>query len=152
MSNDKREKCKQVCVLIRLSKEDLDNAIMVVNRQKMIIDLIDNEPNWEYFKAYVTTDSIDDAFQDLLKDCRSGKVDVIIIRNLSQLGKCPEECLQTASMIRGAAGDKIDFISIDESIFLLDEAIDQIEELIDGSGNQTEKKLGNQIDEKKVQR
>lgn len=151
MFEDNKEKRKQVCVLIRLSKEDLDNAIMVVNRQKMIIDLIDNEPTWEYYKAYVTTDSIDDAFRDLLKDCRSGKIDVIIIRNLSQLGKCPEECLQAASMIRDVAGDNIDFISIDESIFLLDEAIDQIEELIYGSGDQTEKELENQINEKKVQ-
>ena len=117
---------KRVCIYLRLTKDDLYDAMRVVQRQKKIIELIENEQDWAYAGAYVCTDNIDKEFHRLLDDCRAGRIDVIVIKNVWQLGRTQDECLRSALLMKEAAADVTELISIDEGILSLEDLIIQI--------------------------
>jgi len=130
---------KRVCIYLRLTKDDLYDAMRVVQRQKKIIELIENEQDWAYAGAYVCTDNIDKEFHRLLDDCRTGRIDVIVIKNMWQLGKNRDECLQSALLVQEAAAGETELISIDEGILSLEELLIQIRSM--PSDEEEEKKV-----------
>jgi len=123
---------KRACIYLKLTKEDLYDAMRVVQDQKKTIELIENEPDWKYAGSYACTENLDTEFQKLLSDCRRGKIDVIIIKNVDQLGSDPDECMRAASLLQEAAGDGIELISIEEGIFTLGDLIQKIRSMIPG--------------------
>lgn len=130
---------KRVCIYLRLTKDDLYDAMRVVQRQKKIIELIENEQDWTYAGAYVCTDNIDKEFHRLLDDCRAGRIDVIVIKNMWQLGRNRDECLQSALLVQEAAAGETELISIDEGILSLEELLIQIRSM--PSDEEEEKKV-----------
>lgn len=168
MMSESADDNKRVCIFLRITDDVLENVIEFLSRQAAIIELINNVPGWKFSEIYAATDSVDIEFKRLVSDCRMGKIDVLVVKNLKQLGRSNQERLSAIEIIRAASGE-IEFLSIDESLFSLEDAAlklqsDNYEQpdvsaaLIDkektGAGGSTKEKLSysnllKQLDEKK---
>lgn len=82
-----------VGIYVRLSKDDerLGESISVEN-QKLILTKYVSEQGWNTYKIYVDdgytgTDFNRPAVQQLLEDAKTGKINLIIVKDLSRFGR-----------------------------------------------------------------
>ena len=126
MMSESADGNKRVCIYLRITEDVLENVIEFISRQAAIIELINNMPGWQFSEVYAATDSVDAEFNRLISDCRLGKVDVLVVKNLKQLGRNNSERLAAVERIKAASGE-MEFLSIDETIFTLEDAVQKLQ-------------------------
>lgn len=79
-----------VAVYARVSTDNVQQTSSFEIQQKYYTDIIDLHPNWTLVKIYAdegisgTSLKKRDAFQRMLIDCRDGKIELIIVKNVSR--------------------------------------------------------------------
>lgn len=94
------KKAYEAAVYLRLSKEDGDlcddsrkeESNSITNQKRLIHDFLKDRENIHVFKEYVDdgytgSDFDRPAFQEMIKDMEAGKVDLIIVKDLSRFGR-----------------------------------------------------------------
>lgn len=94
------KKAYEAAVYLRLSKEDGDlcddsrkeESNSITNQKRLIHDFLKDRENIHVFKEYVDdgytgSDFERPAFQEMIKDMEAGKVDLIIVKDLSRFGR-----------------------------------------------------------------
>ncbi len=82
-----------VGIYVRLSQEDMRTGeSLSIENQKMILAKYVNEQGWNTYKIYVDdgytgTDFNRPAVQQLLEDAKTGKINLIIVKDLSRFGR-----------------------------------------------------------------
>ena len=114
----KKEKVYRCAMYLRLSKEDesvAETSNSIINQEKMIHMYIDNHDDLVFKKKYVD-DGVSGSgfdrpgFNKMMEDVDEGKIDCIIVKDLSRFGRNHYECDRYMQMIFPQKG--IRFIAI----------------------------------------
>ena len=88
----KRNLCKKVAAYCRVSTDQEIQLHSLETQQEYYENLIKAKTGWQFVGIYTDTASgLNNkkmlGFQDLMDDCRNGKIDLILIKSISRLGR-----------------------------------------------------------------
>ena len=88
----KRNLCKRVAAYCRVSTDQEIQLHSLETQREYYENLIKAKTGWQFVGIYADTASgLNNkkmlGFQDLMDDCRNGKIDLILIKSISRLGR-----------------------------------------------------------------
>ena len=123
IKTDTEKKVYEAAVYLRLSKEDGDacddnrkeESNSITNQKRLIHDFLKDREDIRVFKEYVDdgytgSDFLRPAFQSMIKDMEAGKVNLIIVKDLSRFGREYIEAGRYLQKVFPAAG--VRFIAV----------------------------------------
>lgn len=123
IKKETEKKAYTAAVYLRLSKEDGDicggsrkaESNSITNQKRLIHDFLKGRENIHVFKEYVDdgytgSDFLRPSFQEMIKDMEAGKVNLIIVKDLSRFGREYIEAGRYLQKIFPAAG--VRFIAV----------------------------------------
>lgn len=101
----KRQLIKKVAAYCRVSTDQEIQLRSLETQQEYYENLIKNKPGWEFVGIYADTASgLNNkkmhGFQDLMQDCRNGKIDLILIKSISRLGRNTVQFLKSCDELK----------------------------------------------------
>ena len=102
----KSDEYQRVAIYARVSTEDPAQTSSFELQQKYYTKLVDQNPKWELVKIYSdegksgTTTQHREGFQEMMKDAFDGKIDLIIVKNISRLARNVVDFLNTIRKLR----------------------------------------------------
>ena len=91
----------RVAAYARVSSDSADQLNSFATQVAYYTDFIQSKDEWEFAGLYAdeavsgTTAEKRDDFQRLLADCRTGKIDRILVKSISRFARNTLDCLQT---------------------------------------------------------
>ena len=88
---------------VSTKQEEQDNSLD--NQKEYYYNLITSNENWEFVGIYAdvasgTNQSKRKQFNDMIKDCKKNKIDLIIVKSVSRFGRNTVESLKTTRMLK----------------------------------------------------
>ena len=120
----KSDEFQRVAIYARVSTEDPAQTSSFELQQKYYTKLVEQHPKWELVKIYSdegksgTTTQHREGFLEMLKDAYAGKIDLIIVKNISRLARNVVDFLST---IRKLKEKKIGVLFESEAIYSLNQ-------------------------------
>lgn len=102
----KSDEYQRVAIYARVSTDDPAQTSSFELQQKYYTKLVDQHPKWELVKIYSdegksgTTTQHRDGFMEMMKDAYAGKIDLIIVKNISRLARNVVDFLNTIRRLR----------------------------------------------------
>lgn len=93
---------KRVAVYARVSTDGINQTSSYELQKNHYEDLVNKKPNWTLVGIYAdegisgTSLKHRDAFKQLIEDCHSGKIDLIITKSVSRFARNIVDCIDTA--------------------------------------------------------
>ena len=117
-----RDSFQRVGIYARVSTDNPAQTSSFELQQKYYEDMVSRNPNWTLVKIYSdegksgTTTSHRKGFREMMDDATSGKLDLIIVKNISRLARNVVDCLVT---IRKLREKKVGILFESEGIYTL---------------------------------
>ncbi len=102
----KSDEYQRVAIYARVSTEDPAQTSSFELQQKYYTKLVDQNPKWELVKIYAdegksgTTTQHREGFQEMMRDAFDGKIDLIVVKNISRLARNVVDFLNTIRKLR----------------------------------------------------
>lgn len=102
----KSDEYQRVAIYARVSTDDPAQTSSFELQQKYYTKLVEQHPKWELVKIYSdegksgTTTHHRDGFNEMMKDAYDGKIDLIIVKNISRLARNVVDFLNTIRKLR----------------------------------------------------
>lgn len=102
----KSDEYQRVAIYARVSTEDPAQTSSFELQQKYYTKLVDQHPKWELVKIYSdegksgTTTQHREGFLEMMQDAYDGKIDLIIVKNISRLARNVVDFLNTIRKLR----------------------------------------------------
>ena len=101
----KRRLYKKVAAYCRVSTDQEIQLRSLETQQEYYENLIKSKPGWQFVGIYADTASgLNNkkmlGFQDLMQDCRNGKIDLILIKSISRLGRNTVQFLKSCDELK----------------------------------------------------
>ena len=102
----KSDEYQRVAIYARVSTEDPAQTSSFELQQKYYTNLVEQHPKWELVKIYSdegksgTTTQHREGFLEMLQDAYDGKIDLIIVKNISRLARNVVDFLSTIRKLR----------------------------------------------------
>ncbi|MBQ6480915.1 MAG: recombinase family protein [Anaerolineaceae bacterium] len=102
----KSDEFQRVGIYARVSTDDPAQTSSFELQQKYYVDMVDRNPNWYLVKIYTdegksaTTTQHREGFLEMMNDAFSGKLDLIIVKNISRLARNVVDFLSTIRKLR----------------------------------------------------
>ena len=117
---------QRVAVYVRVSTDDVQQTTSYELQQKYYKDFVEHHPNWELIDIYAdegisgTSLAHRDAFNRMIKDCKAGKIDLILTKSVSRFARNIVICI---GMVRELAELRppVGVLFESEAIFSLNE-------------------------------
>ena len=110
---------KRVCLYAIAEDYTTTHKNDALNEQLLMIQLINNTPNWKYERLYMDSVGCHDSFKEMIADCEDGKYDIIVTKTFRRFAETLRDTLNTA--IRMAELEPpVEIIFTDEAIFTSD--------------------------------
>ena len=117
---------QRVAVYVRVSTDDVQQTTSYELQQKYYKDFVEHHPNWELVDIYAdegisgTSLAHRDAFNRMIKDCKDGKIDLILTKSVSRFARNIVICI---GMVRELADMRppVGVLFESEAIFSLNE-------------------------------
>jgi DNA invertase Pin-like site-specific DNA recombinase len=103
-------KCKQpkslrvaACARVSTDSNDKENSLKI--QKKHFATTIRANPNWEYVGLYAdegtrrTSTRNRKEFNRMLEECKKGKIDLIVVKDVSRFARNVVDCLNTAELL-----------------------------------------------------
>lgn len=95
----------KVAAYCRVSSKQDEQANSLEFQKEYYYNLITGNENWEYVGIYADVGSginqrQRDQFNKMIKDCKKGKIDLIIVKSASRFGRNTVESLETTRMLK----------------------------------------------------
>lgn len=96
----------RVAAYARVSSDSADQLNSFATQVAYYTDFIQSKDEWEFAGLYAdeavsgTTAEKRDDFQRLLADCRTGKIDRILVKSISRFARNTLDCLQTVRELK----------------------------------------------------
>ena len=96
----------RVAAYARVSSDSADQLNSFAAQIAYYTDVIQSEEEWEFAGLYAdeavsgTTTASRNDFQRLLEDCRSGKIDRILVKSISRFARNTLDCIQTVRELK----------------------------------------------------
>ena len=116
---------KRVAVYVRVSTDDPRQTSSYELQKNYYMDTIDRHPGWELAKIYAdegisgTSLRRRDAFLQMIKDCKEGKIDLIVTKSVSRFSRNVLDCIGYVRELK-ALYPPIGVFFETENIFTLD--------------------------------
>ena len=120
----KADQYQQVAIYARVSTDNPMQTTSFELQQKYYEELVAQHPQWVLVKIYAdegksgTTMQHRDGFNEMLADANAGKIDLIIVKNISRFARNVVDCL---SIIRKLSEKKIGVLFESEAIYSLND-------------------------------
>lgn len=120
----KSDEFQRVAIYARVSTEDPAQTSSFELQQKYYTNLVEQHPKWELVKIYSdegksgTTTQHREGFLEMLQDAYAGKIDLIIVKNISRLARNVVDFLST---IRKLREKKVGVLFESEAIYSLNQ-------------------------------
>ena len=104
-NKDWRQKKFRVAVYARVSTDSSDQENSLENQKRYYEALIHTNPNWVYVDMYVddgisgTSTRNRKGYNRLVEDCLAGKIDLIIVKDVSRLARNMADCQNTVELL-----------------------------------------------------
>jgi len=98
---DWRLKKLKVAAYIRVSTDSEDQLNSFENQRNRYEDFIKQYPNWEFVGIYAdegisgTSTNKRDEFNRMVNDCKEGKIDLVVVKDVSRFARNTLDCLNT---------------------------------------------------------
>ncbi len=117
---------QRVAVYVRVSTDDVQQTTSYELQQKYYKDFVEQHPNWELVDIYAdegisgTSLAHRDEFNRMIRDCKAGKIDLILTKNVSRFARNIVICI---GMVRELADMRppVGVLFESEAIFSLNE-------------------------------
>ncbi len=102
---DWRQKTFRMAAYARVSTDSSDQENSLKNQRQHYDTMIPANPNWEYMGLYaddgISGTSIRNrtAFNQMVKDCQAGKIDLILVKEVSRFARNIVDCLNTVELL-----------------------------------------------------
>lgn len=101
----KRRLYKKVAAYCRVSTDQEIQLRSLETQQEYYENLIKSKPGWQFVGIYTDTASgLNNkkmlGFQELMQDCRNGKIDLILIKSISRLGRNTVQFLKSCDELK----------------------------------------------------
>lgn len=101
----KRQLIKKVAAYCRISTDQEIQLRSLETQQEYYENLIKSKPGWQFVGIYADTASgLNNkkmlGFQELMQDCRNGKIDLILIKSISRLGRNTVQFLNSCDELK----------------------------------------------------
>ena len=116
---------RRVAVYVRVSTDNLQQTSSYELQKNYYEDKVDNNPNWELVNIYAdegisgTSLNHRDAFNKMISDCESGKIDMIITKSVSRFARNVVDCISIVDKL-AALSNPVGVFFETEHIFTLD--------------------------------
>lgn len=97
---------QQVCAYARVSSDSEDQLHSFAIQVEYYTEYIQTQENWEFAGIYAdegitgTTVEKRDEFQRMLRDCRAGKIDRILVKSISRFARNLIDCIKTVRELK----------------------------------------------------
>ena len=119
---------KNVCIYQIVPEEAYYRKDDFLRHQLVVIELINNTPGWTFRKIYLDNKSCRTAFAELMDDCNSGTVDIIVTKSLNSFADTPEDALHIMRQLL-IREPSVEVLFTDEALFSTDaDKLKRIEE------------------------
>lgn len=105
---------KKVCAYARVSTDSEDQENSFEAQQRAYTKMINNNPEWEFIQVYAdkgisgTSLKNRDQFNQMVKDAKAGKIDLIINKSISRFGRNTVDTIKTIRELK-AVGVEVFF-------------------------------------------
>ena len=120
-----RQSAYNVGIYVRLSQEDMreGESLSIENQKKMLTDYVSQQPNWNLIEiceddGYSGTNFNRPGIKQILDDAKSGKINLILVKDLSRFGRNYIEVGQYIDYIFPSYN--IRFIALSDNVDTLD--------------------------------
>ena len=117
---------KRVCLYFIAGDGAVQDTDAFNQQQDAITELINNTPGWQYKKIYFEHAGKHTALNELLQDCGSGKIDIIVTKSIWRFAGNIRETFNVIDRLSGME-PPVEVIFTDEAIFTFDS--DKLEDL-----------------------
>lgn len=120
----KADEVQRVAIYARVSTDNPMQTSSFELQQKYYEELVGRYPKWVLVRIYAdegksgTTMQHREAFKEMLKDANAGKIDLIIVKNISRFARNVVDCL---SVIRKLSEKKVGVLFESEAIYSLND-------------------------------
>ena len=97
-----RDKILRTAIYIRVSTDSEDQLNSLEGQRSYYMNLVNSNPKWEFVGLYVdeglsgTSTKKRDGFNRLLDDCKDGKIDLVVVKDVSRFARNTVDCLTSA--------------------------------------------------------
>lgn len=104
-NKDWRQKIFRVAAYARVSTDSSDQENSLKNQKRHYDTTIPANPNWEYVGLYAddgisgTSTHNRKDFNRMVEDCKAGKIDLIVVKDVSRFARNLVDCLNTAELL-----------------------------------------------------
>lgn len=97
---------KRVAAYVRVSTDDISQTTSFELQKNHYLDYISKHENWELVKIYadegISGTSLEhrDAFNEMINDCKEGKIDIIITKSVSRFARNTLDCISHVRTLR----------------------------------------------------
>jgi DNA invertase Pin-like site-specific DNA recombinase len=102
---DWRQKKLRIAVYTRVSTDSSDQENSLKNQKDHYDIAIHANPNWEYIDLYAddgisgTSTRNRSEFNRMIEDCKAGKIDLIVVKDVARFARNLVDCLQTVELL-----------------------------------------------------
>ena len=96
----------RVAAYARVSSDSSDQLHSYAAQTAYFAKLINSDPNWTFVDVYAdkgitgtSTEKRED-FQRMMEDCRSGKIDRILVKSISRFARNTKDCLEAVRELK----------------------------------------------------
>jgi site-specific DNA recombinase len=99
---------KRVCAYCRVSTDDVNQTSSIELQQHIYEQMIAEHPGWQLVRIYVdegisgTSTAHREAFQEMLRDCEAGLIDVIMAKSVSRFARNTVDCISIIRKLKFA--------------------------------------------------
>ena len=105
-NKERQQRILRVAIYIRVSTDSSDQMNSLYNQKMHYESIVLANPNWEYVGLYAddgisgTSTRNRKEFNRLLADCKAGKIDLIIVKDVSRFARNVVDCLNTTEFLQ----------------------------------------------------
>ena len=112
-------KHKRVCLYAVAEDYTVAQRNEALNDQLLMIQLINNTPNWKYERLYMDPVGSHTSFDEMITDCENSKYDIIVTKSFLCFAETLSDTLNVAIRMTELE-PPVEIIFTDEAIFTLD--------------------------------
>jgi len=100
-SKERRQKKLQVAAYTRVFADSNAQENSLKNQREHYNTIISANPNWKYVGLYADTGTRNRReFNRMLEDCKAGKIDLIVVKDVTRFARNATDCLKTVEFLQ----------------------------------------------------
>jgi len=127
-SKERRQKKLRVAAYTRVFTDSNAQENSLKNQREYYDTIISTNSNWKYVGLYADTGTCNRReFNRMLEDCKAGKIDLIVVKDVSRFARNTADCLNTVEFLQTLdppvgiyfENNNLNTLDVDNKLFLM---------------------------------